>query len=150
MAKGFDYSRFSNKQLMAAKLMADPDEKLSNGEIAKACGTSERTFYRWKNDPEFIELVNHLAKKNMDSFKSEAYKQVMRSVKNGNIRAIELILKYYGDLVERREVVNDINVEITSIEGKSNEQLLAEIRELEKRRLAEAKIIDITAEVDSE
>ena len=89
-----------------------------------------------REDPEFIELLNDLADKYMDTFLAEIYRQLQKSVSKGSVKALELALKRSGKLIERREVTSDINIEVTPLQSKSNEQLLAEIKELESKLLA--------------
>jgi predicted transcriptional regulator len=135
----FDYSRYTTQQLACARLMADPDAGLTNKEIAEQVGVTDRTIYRWKEDEEFVELVNYLADRYMDSFLSEVYGQLQKAVKKGSVKAIELALKRSGKLIERREVTSDVNVEVVGIESKTTEQILMELRELERR----ANVIDM-------
>jgi hypothetical protein len=129
----FDFSRYSQQQLDAARLMADPDEQLYTKDIAERVGVCERTIYRWKIDEDFIELRNYLAERYMDSFLSDVYKQLQKSVNRGSVKAMELALKRAGKLIERREVTSEVNVDVRGIETKSNEELLADLAELERR-----------------
>jgi AcrR family transcriptional regulator len=142
-----DYSSFKRDQLEAARLMSDPDERLTNAEIAERVGVSERTIYRWKEDADFIALLNDLADKHMDSFLAEAYRQLQTSARRGSVKALELILKRQGKLIERREVVGEIT-HTAALDGKTNDQLADEIAALEAQLLElkerESSVIDIT------
>lgn len=133
MAKEIDYSKYSVEKLEAARLMTNPELKMTNKEIADSVGISERTFYRWKEDREFLDLVNDLSEKYMDAFIPQIYRQLMKSVNSGSVKGIELALKRAGKLIDRKEVSSDSKVELIGIEGKSNDQLLAEIAELERK-----------------
>ncbi|HDR8003418.1 phBC6A51 family helix-turn-helix protein [Bacillus cereus group sp. BceL300] len=137
MAKEIDYSKFSKEQLEAARLMTDFSSKMTNKEIAEAVGISERQFYRWKEDREFLDLVNDLSDKYMDANTPQIYRQLMKAVNGGSVKAIELALKRAGKLVERREVVSEVDLEVTGLDGKTNDQLLEEIAKLEKAALQE-------------
>jgi AcrR family transcriptional regulator len=148
--KEIDYSKFSPEQLTAARLLADPDTRLTVKEIAKQSGVSDRTIYRWKEDREFIALVNDLADRYMDSFLSEVYRQLQKGVKRGNTRAIEMALKRQQKLVEVRKVEGEVQHTV-AIEGKTNDQLLAEIEELERRqRIEMGEVIEVTPEKNEE
>lgn len=149
--KEIDYSSFTSQQLGAARLLADPDNKLTNKEVSEAVGISERQLYRWKENREFLDLINDLAEKYMDAFLGEVYREMKRSIKAGSVKAMELYMKSRGKLIERREVQSDVNIEVTAIDGKSNEQILKEIEEMEKRLLGNTRdIIDITPETIEE
>ncbi|MDK7480927.1 phBC6A51 family helix-turn-helix protein [Bacillus cereus] len=137
MAKEIDYTKFSKEQLEAARLMTDFSSKMTNKEIAEAVGISERQFYRWKEDREFLDLVNDLSDKYMDANTPQIYRQLMKAVNGGSVKAIELALKRAGKLVERREVVSEVDLEVTGLDGKTNDQLLEEIAKLEKAALQE-------------
>jgi hypothetical protein len=138
--KPFDYSRYSQQKLAAARLMADPDDKSTNKQIAETSGITERQLYRWKEDPEFVELVNHLAKQHMDAFMSTVYRQLQKKVNEGSVKAIELAMKRMGDLIDRKEITAEVSVEQTTLEG-------ATVEDLDKRIAAqEAKLLD-TVEV---
>lgn len=147
--KDIDFSKYTRPQMDAARLMADPDNKMTNKEIAEAVGISERQLYRWKENREFLDLINDLAEKYMDAFLGEVYREMKRSIKSGSVKAMELYMKSRGKLIERREIAGQVDIEVTAIDGKSNEQILKEIEEMEKRLLGQKRdIIDITPEAD--
>lgn len=133
MAKKADLSKFSSEQLAAARLITDPDVKLTNAQIAEQVGVSERTMYRWREKEDFAELLEELSDRIMKTFISEVDKAVMKSVKNGSVKAMELAYKRSGKLVDKREVTSDVDVTVAGVEGKSNEELMAELAELEKK-----------------
>lgn len=140
MAK-VDFSKFKPQQIEAAKMLAvnETGEKTTIAEIASKVGVEARTIYRWKNDPEFIELVNHIADLNMDMFLAEAYQHLRKQIRNGSVRAMELYLKRAGKLIEKREVQSDVNVEVKGVENKSNEELKLETQKLEAELLGEGE-----------
>lgn len=137
MAKDIDYSKYSNEQLEAARLFANPESRLTNKGVADHVGVSERTIYRWREDREFLDLINDLADKYIDAELGTIYRMLMQQVKTGSVKAIEIALKRAGKLKEIREVSQDIQLEVQAIEGKSNEQLLKEIAEMERKALGE-------------
>lgn len=137
MGKKIDYYTYSSEKLHAARMMTDPEVRMTNKEIADAVGVSERTLYRWKEDQDFLDLVNDLSEKYMDAFLGETYRQLQKAIRNGSVKAIELALKRSGKLIERREVSSDVNLEVIGIEGKTNEQLRKEILEMERMALGE-------------
>lgn len=144
--KKIDYSQYSQEQLAVARMLANPDVRMTNKEIATAVGITERTLYRYKENREFIDLVNDLADKYMDIYLSDVYRQLQKAVGRGSVKAIELALKRSGKLIDKREVSSDISVKVTPLEGKDNAELLAEIKELERKlslSLPPGDIIDV-------
>lgn len=101
---------------------------------------SERQVYRWLADESFIELVAYRGETNMDLFGVEIYRALLRKVRLGDTKAIELGMKRMGVLKEIREISSDVKVEVTSLAGKSQAELLAEIA------MKEAALLD-TVEV---
>lgn len=127
-----DYSRFSAAQLAAARMKCDPETKWTNVAIAEKIGVAERTIYRWLEDPEYIQFINDLNEEVMDTFAIDVYRALRAKVLKGDVRAIELAMKRMGVLIDKREVTSDIKVEIETLAGKTNDQLLAEIAERER------------------
>lgn len=145
MRKEIDYMAYTKEQLKAAQLMANLDEKLKMSEIAEQVGISERQIYRWKKDKKFMDLYADLCEAEMDDFLAEAYSVLKKGVRSGSVKFMELYLKRSGKLIDRKEVSTDIDIQVTSIEGKTNEQLRKEAIEMEKKLLGnviDAEVID--------
>lgn len=145
MRKEIDYAAYTKEQIKAARLMATLDEKLSNAEIAEQVGISERQLYRWKKDKKFMDLFTDLCEAEMDEFLSEAYRYLKKGVRSGSVKFLELYLKRSGKLIDRKEVTNDIDIQVTTIEGKTNDQLRREAIEMERKFLGnviDAEVID--------
>jgi AcrR family transcriptional regulator len=133
MAKNVDYSKFSSEQLAAARLITDPEAKLTNAQIAEQVGISERTLYRWREKEDYAELLESLSDRIMKTFISEVDKAVMKSVKQGSVKAMELAYKRSGKLVDKKEISSDVDVTVSGVGDKSNEELMAEVAEMEKK-----------------
>lgn len=133
MAKKVDLSKFSSEQLAAARLLTDPDNRMTYGQIAEEVGVSERTLYRWREKEEFAQLLEELSDRIMKTFVSEVDKAVMKSVKNGSVKAMELAYKRSGKLKDVKEVTSEVDVNVSSVGDKSNEEIMAELAELEKK-----------------
>jgi AcrR family transcriptional regulator len=145
MRKEIDYAYFNKKQIQAAQLMAASEENLTNEQIAKTVGVDVSTFYRWKKDKKFMEMYQDLCETYMDEFLAEAYRELRKGVRKGSIKAMELYLKRSGKLIDRREVTKDMTLEVTTIEGKTNEQLRKEAIEMERKflgQVVEAEVIN--------
>lgn len=132
-----DYSKFRPEQIECAKLLVSREvgEKLTIEDIARKIGVDPRSIYRWKNDPEFISLINEIADRQMDAFLSEMYSHLRQQVRRGSVKAMELYLKRMGKLIDRREVNADMKMEVKGVESKSNEELLQEAEALERELL---------------
>jgi AcrR family transcriptional regulator len=117
-------------QRRAAEILATNDiHQMKIEEIAAEVGVSERTIYRWKRDPAFIEYQNKIAEEVMTEFIAEAYTQLRRLVRSGEsdnikLKAVELTLKNRGKLRD----VQDQNVKIQ--DDRSNEAIKADIERL--------------------
>ncbi len=133
MAERFSTEGFSDEKVLAAQLLANKDANgLSDADIARECACSERTLYRWKTDPDFIELLNHYAELAQDAFVPELYASLRKQVRNGNTRAAELVLKNRGKLIDRKEVSGSLEV-TAKAESLTEDALKAEILELKRK-----------------
>lgn len=138
---------FTPPQLMAAEMLCDLDSDLTAKQIAAECGIAEGTMSRWRNDPRFMALVEHIAETNMRFSLVNVYKQLHRTARAGNTRSMEMLLKQQGKLIDRREVTQETTVNVTS--DKTATQLSAEIAELERRLLEQsAHAIELTSDTD--
>jgi AcrR family transcriptional regulator len=133
MAKKVDLSKFSSEQLAAARLLTDPDCKMTYAEIAAEVGVSSKTLYRWREKEDFADLLEELSDRIMKTFISEVDKYVMKSVKQGSVKAMELAYKRSGKLVDKKEVTSEVDLQVTGVEGKTNDELAAELLELERK-----------------
>lgn len=146
-AQGFDLSKFSQEKLTAARMMTDPVKKYTNKEIAKAVGVTDRTIYRWKEDPEFNELLVFLTLQYLRADLADTVRAMKKAIKKGKVNAMQLHFQAAGLLVDRRETVQDVNVTHThNIETKSTEELMMEAKQLRKQ--LREKPIDITEDVE--
>ncbi|MBC9785680.1 TetR family transcriptional regulator [Heliobacterium chlorum] len=128
--------RLSAQQLRAAEIFATNDiHKMTMAQIAEEVGVTDRSLYRWKQDPDFIAYQNDVAERVMNDFLAETY-GILRGIvrtsgSDGNkLKAIELVLKNQGRLTDVQKI--EAKVEDT----RSNEAIEAEIDNL-KKMLAE-------------
>lgn len=133
MAKKVDLNKFSSEQLAAARLITDPECRMTNAQIAAEVGVAERTLYRWREKEEYAALLEELSDRLMKTFISEVDKAVMKSVKNGSVKAMELAYKRSGKLVDKKEIQSDVDVNVQGVGEKTTEELLKELAELEKK-----------------
>ncbi len=104
--------QFTPEQLKAIEMMATPGEKMTIVRISQEVGVSERTIYRWKQQPEFIAAVNNLAYELLRGKLPEVYDALIEKAVEGNTKAIELMLKYAGNYIEKTETKLDGQLEI--------------------------------------
>lgn len=133
MAKKVDLSKFTSQQLAAARLIVDPENRMTYKEVATEVQISERQLYRWRENEDFASLLEELSDRIMKTFVSDVDKYLMKSVRQGSVKAMELAYKRSGKLVDKKEIQSDVEVQVTGIEGKTNEELAAELKELEKK-----------------
>ncbi|MBC9785952.1 helix-turn-helix domain-containing protein, partial [Heliobacterium chlorum] len=100
----------NGSQRLAAEILASNDvHKMTLAQIAEEAGISERTLYRWKQDPDFIAYQNEVAELAMKDFLAEAYNS-LKSIARGSqseknkLKAIELVMKNQGRLTEVQKV----------------------------------------------
>jgi predicted transcriptional regulator len=96
-------------------------------EIAEELGTSERSIYRWKNDPVFVQELEKQADIHLKGFLHESYAVLKNIVRNGRseqavINAVKLVMQSQGKLRDVQEVETTVKHDIAS-EGLTEENL---------------------------
>lgn len=105
-----DKSGLSAPQMRAAEILATDDQnKYNMRELADEVGVSERTLYRWRQDPEFIAYKNEIAERAMEDFLSDTYRHLRKIASSGvsegsQLKAIELVLKNRGRLTDVQKI----------------------------------------------
>jgi len=133
-----DLDKYSSEKILAAQLLSTKDETgMTDANIAQECQVDLRTIYRWKLDPLFIDLLLYYSEISMESFTTELYGQLKRAVRQGSTRAMELVLKNRGKLIDKKEVSGNLTVEQTI--SLTQDVLLVEIEELKRKVLASSK-----------
>lgn len=102
-------NKLTVSQRRAAEILATNDvHRLTTAQIAEEVGVTERTVYRWKQDPEFVAYQNAIADQAMEDFLNEAYlklKELLRAGKSEKVQleAIKLVLQNRGKLKDTHE-----------------------------------------------
>lgn len=128
---------FTPKQLKAIELLARPDNELDLQQIADELGINQSTLWRWRRDENFQKAVTDLSYSCLKDELPKVFKSLANKAINGNVKAIELMLKYAGDYVEKIEtkVSGDLD-----LGGMSDAELDRQIKEQERLlKLAEGK-----------
>ena len=129
--------RFTAKQLKAIELLARPDNELSLQQIADQLGINQSTLWRWRRNEDFQKAVTELAYSCLKDELPNLFKSLASKAIDGNVKAMELMLKYAGNYVEKIEtkVSGDLD-----LGGMSDAELDRQIKEQERLlKLAEGK-----------
>lgn len=129
--------RFTYKQLKAIEMLARPDNELTLQQIADELGINQSTLWRWRRNEDFQKAVTELAYSCLKDELPNLFKSLADKAIGGNVKAMELMLKYAGNYVEKIEtkVSGDLD-----LGGMSDAELDRQIKEQERLlKLAEGK-----------
>lgn len=129
--------RFTAKQLKAIEMLARPDNELTLQEMAVELGINQSTLWRWRRNEDFQKAVTELAYSCLKDELPRLFKSLADKAIGGNVKAMELMLKYAGDYVEKIEtkVSGDLD-----LGGMSDAELDRQIKEQERLlKLAEGE-----------
>lgn len=129
--------RFTAKQLKAIEMLARPDNELSLQQIADELGINQSTLWRWRRNEDFQNAVTELAYSCLKDELPNLFKSLASKAIGGNVKAMELMLKYAGNYVEKIEtrVSGDLD-----LGGMSDAELDRQIKEQERLlKLAEGE-----------
>lgn len=132
----------SGLQIQLALLMADPQEEASSFEKAKSLKIPYRTFYNWKNDLRFVNLVNSFIPKLALQANPQVWATLMRKAIAGDNVAMsmffQLTRQHPSVQPEKRDKMNIVvklvegGAEEVDLEGLSDEELEAFVDKQER------------------
>ncbi|MCM3272953.1 phBC6A51 family helix-turn-helix protein [Paenibacillus elgii] len=117
-----------------AELLSEDGRKKTMQEIAEEVGIARSTLYEWKAQEPFIEYVNYLTDKQLESMRSEVNVAIMKAIRGGNnglpsVKALDLYMRRWG-LLTNVEVIDDRRERIES-RRKTDEEVRKDIAELD-------------------
>jgi AcrR family transcriptional regulator len=98
------------------ELQKPKGERLGVNELAKELGISHMTFYRWRNEPEYIEYLGLLSSRTVDATLPVATNALIRMIDTTqpSSKALEMFFKLLGMLNEKHTVeTRDMTAELT-------------------------------------
>lgn len=104
------YENFDERQLRAIEHLSQPKRGgLSYEEIAEKVGVTTKTLSRWRDRMDFKKAVTDRALENIRNELPDVFQAHVRIAKGGNIKAIELLYKVSGLMIERQEITQTID-----------------------------------------
>lgn len=120
-----EMGEFTPKQLKAIELLAQPGEKTLD-DIARELDIDKTTLWRWRRVEAFQKAVTDLAYSCLKDELPKVYKALADKAINGNVKAMELLLKYAGNFIEKVETKVSGDFDIGGITDAELERQLKE------------------------
>lgn len=120
-----EMGEFTPKQLKAIELLAQPGEKTLD-DIARELDIDKTTLWRWRRVEAFQKAVTDLAYSCLKDELPKVYKALADKAINGNVKAMELLLKYAGNFIEKVETKVSGDLDIGGITDAELERQLKE------------------------
>jgi len=92
---------FNKRQLLAIELMARGNYKHLK-EITKEVGCSEKTIYKWRNDPLFMAAVVDRSREIIKESLPSVYKVLSKEAGKGTHQHIKILLEHLERLEEQK------------------------------------------------
>ena len=114
----------------AAEMVANP-EITTNKEIWQSLDISKSTFYRWKDEQEFIDMVNEKVDKYTDQALPDVWESLIEQATNGSVQAQKLYFEMKDKYRDRKEISGPDG---GAIEINAKEELAREINRVAGRK----------------
>lgn len=106
-----EMGEFTPKQLKAIEYLARPGD-MTFDEIAVELDIDKATLWRWRRVEAFQKAVTDLSYSCLKDELPRVYRSLADKAIDGNVKAMELLLKYAGNFVEKIEtkVTSDLDL----------------------------------------
>jgi hypothetical protein len=122
-------SELTATQVAAAVTMMNFADTRSNDEKLDQLGINPTTYYSWLNDPQFKNLVDSLADRNLTNIRPTAVGEFTKLINKGDWKAIQYFLDVTGELkgndVPQSEQLLKMIIEIIQRHVKDPETIVA-------------------------
>lgn len=124
----------TEQQIKAAYLLIENELELGKAktleEIASEVGISRQTLYIWRTDDlNFIEFKEKLADQSMAGQHEQVIANLMKSINQGSVRAMDLYFSVRGKKVSKSEIVQ-ATVSTTRKPDMTDDEIGAELEKL--------------------
>ena len=92
----------SPKQMKFADIYLDLSRK-TNEDMAKEVGVSDRTIYRWFNNPDFVKWINTKKDEILDRSLMDRYKTAIRKAKSGDFQFSKMLFEMQNEYIPKSE-----------------------------------------------
>lgn len=125
-------SQFNATELGFIEILANPEVLMTDEEAGNKLGVSRSTIQRMKKRDDIWEAVNALAYANLFKDLPEVYGALASKAKAGNIKAIELLLKFLGKYMDKQEIKVEATIEADRMTDEELNKAVAEMERLKK------------------
>lgn len=99
---------FTPQQYLYMSILADPNDKRTDEEVAKEVGVSRRTLWEWRQKDGFLDEAYKILEKNVKSHFNEIFDALITKAKQGDTQAAKLVFESMGKL---RRDTQDIHID---------------------------------------
>lgn len=127
------FAGLTEKEIEIVRAIASKGAKTFE-EVAQEVGVSTKTIFNYRQKPHIKKAVRELVLSNTGDHLPEVMDILMKQVRKGNMRSIELYTKLLGLQVEQQNIRQTTTIETKSpYDNMSDEELEAELKRLEQQ-----------------
>lgn len=80
-------------------------------EIAEEIGICEKTYYRWKRNPELLKIAYHEHLKRLGAWLPKVLITLAKKAEKGDIRAIKLLLEQFNMYKDDEKITDELTAD---------------------------------------